>query len=570
MNNFISLISKREKILLIVIFFGAFVVSIVETLSLGSIAGFVMLISNPDILVDKLPEGDLKQYLSSLEIQLFIFYFSIIIILLFVLKNIFVLGYNYFSMWIERNILSNLSNKLLLIYLNQQYLFHIKNNPSKLTNSIISETARSVAFIFTYLNIIREIMVLSFLFITTLFIDYKLSILILFLMGLASIIFMIFMKNVLAKLGIESKVYAETRLKTLSEIFGIIKVIKLYNASQYFQKVFNHNNLKKLKTENLNRFINLIPRAFLEILAIITISVITYYFLYNDYSINNITPILTLLAILLIRAIPAFGIINVSVSVLQYHKESMKNIVNEFYKYKIIEDDSKKIKKIEKDIESIEIKNLFFSYPNSKHYVLRNLNFILNKNECVGIIGGSGEGKSTLIDLILGLFSPSKGEVLVNNLKFPLHQSYVDKIGYVPQDVYLTDDTIKNNIALGVAEDLIDEKKINKIIKVLKLEQLVSESKYGLNTLVGNRGVKLSGGQRQRIGIARAFYKESQVIILDEATNALDLKTEKEIISYVINNKKDKIIIIINHRTDMLKDCDKIISIEKGEIVEKK
>lgn len=570
MNNFISLISKREKILLIAIFFGAFVVSIVETLSLGSIAGFVMLISNPDILVDKLPEGDLKQYLSSLEIQLFIFYFSIIIILLFLLKNIFILGYSYFSMWIERNILSNLSNKLLLIYLNQPYLFHIKNNPSKLTNSIISETARSVAFIFTYLNIIREIMVLSFLFITTLFIDYKLSILILFLMGLASIIFMIIMKNILVKLGIQSKFYAETRLKNLSEIFGIIKVIKLYNASQYFQKVFNHNNLKKLKAENLHRFISLIPRAFLEILAIITISVITYYFLYSDYSINTIIPILTLLAILLIRAIPAFGIINVSVSVLQYHKESVKNIVNEFYKYKIVEENSKKIKKIEKDIESIEIKNLFFSYPNSKHYVLKNLNFILNKNECVGIIGGSGEGKSTLIDLILGLFNPSKGEVLVNNFKFPLHQSYVDKIGYVPQDVYLTDDTIKNNIALGIAEDLIDEKKINKIIKVLKLEQLVSESKYGLNTFVGNRGIKLSGGQRQRIGIARAFYKESQVIILDEATNALDLKTEKEIISYVINNKKDKIIIIINHRTDMLKDCDKIISIEKGGIVEKK
>jgi len=569
-NNFISLISKREKILLIVIFFGAFVVSIVETLSLGSFAGFVMLISNPDILVDKLPEGDLKQYLSSLEIQLFIFYFSIIIILLFLLKNIFILGYSYFSMWIERNILSNLSNKLLLIYLNQPYLFHIKNNPSKLINSIISETARSVAFIFTYLNIIREIMVLSLLFITTLFIDYKLSILILFLMGLASIIFMIIMKNILVKLGIQSKFYAETRLKNLSEIFGIIKVIKLYNASQYFQKVFNHNNLKKLKAENLHRFISLIPRAFLEILAIITISVITYYFLYSDYSINTIIPILTLLAILLIRAIPAFGIINVSVSVLQYHKESMKNIVNEFYKYKIVEENSKKIKKIEKDIESIEIKNLFFSYPNSKHYVLKNLNFILNKNECVGIIGGSGEGKSTLIDLILGLFNPSKGEVLVNNFKFPLHQSYVDKIGYVPQDVYLTDDTIKNNIALGIAEDLIDEKKINKIIKVLKLEQLVSESKYGLNTFVGNRGIKLSGGQRQRIGIARAFYKESQVIILDEATNALDLKTEKEIISYVINNKKDKIIIIINHRTDMLKDCDKIISVEKGEIVEKK
>jgi len=568
-QKFLILLKNREKFFLLFIFLGAFVLSIVETLSLGSLAGFVMVISDPEMLISKLPNGDFKGYVSSLKINDFILYSSILLIILFILKNIFILGYNYLSLWVERNILLNLSNRLLLSYLNQPYLFHVRNNPSKLINSIISETARGISFIFTSLNMIREILVLSLLFVSTIFINYQLSLIILATMGLASIIFFFLMKNVLASLGVKSKTYSEERLKNLSEIFGIIKIIKLYGASEYFQKMFNITNIRKIKAEQLNRFIGFIPRSFLEILAILTISFVTYYFIYNDYSIKNIIPILTLLAILLVRSIPAFGVLNVSASVLQYHKQSMINIVKEFEKYELIESQNKQKNISNNFVENIDIENLSFSYPNSQHDVLKNINLKISKSECIGLIGGSGSGKSTLIDIILGLYSPKQGMVLINKkADYSLHENYPDRIGYVPQDVYLTDDSIRNNIALGVNKNLIDDKKIFEIIKLLKLDQLILESEKGIDTIVGNRGIKLSGGQRQRIGIARAIYKDPQILILDEATNALDYESEKDILNSLIKNKQNKIIMIINHRVNMLKNCDRVLVVKNGMIIE--
>jgi ABC-type multidrug transport system fused ATPase/permease subunit len=569
-QKFLILLKNREKFFLLFIFLGAFVLSIVETLSLGSLAGFVMVISDPEMLISKLPNGDFKGYVSSLKINDFILYSSILLIVLFILKNIFILGFNYLSLLVERNILLNLSNRLLLSYLNQPYLFHVRNNPSKLINSIISETARGISFIFTSLNMIREILVLSLLFVSTIFINYQLSLIILATMGLASIIFFFLMKNVLASLGVKSKTYSEERLKNLSEIFGIIKIIKLYGASEYFQKMFNITNIRKIKAEQLNRFIGFIPRSFLEILAILTISFVTYYFIYNDYSIKNIIPILTLLAILLVRSIPAFGVLNVSASVLQYHKQSMINIVKEFEKYELIESQNKQKNISNNFVENIDIENLSFSYPNSQHDVLKNINLKISKSECIGLIGGSGSGKSTLIDIILGLYSPKQGMVLINKkADYSLHENYPDRIGYVPQDVYLTDDSIRNNIALGVNKNLIDDKKIFEIIKLLKLDQLILESEKGIDTIVGNRGIKLSGGQRQRIGIARAIYKDPQILILDEATNALDYESEKDILNSLIKNKQNKIIMIINHRVNMLKNCDRVLVVKNGMIIEK-
>jgi len=568
-QKFLILLKNREKFFLLFIFLGAFVLSIVETLSLGSLAGFVMVISDPEMLISKLPNGDFKGYVSSLKINDFILYSSILLIVLFILKNIFILGFNYLSLLVERNILLNLSNRLLLSYLNQPYLFHVRNNPSKLINSIISETARGISFIFTSLNMIREILVLSLLFVSTIFINYQLSLIILATMGLASIIFFFLMKNVLASLGVKSKTYSEERLKNLSEIFGIIKIIKLYGASEYFQKMFNITNIRKIKAEQLNRFIGFIPRSFLEILAILTISFVTYYFIYNDYSIKNIIPILTLLAILLVRSIPAFGVLNVSASVLQYHKQSMINIVKEFEKYELIESQNKQKNISNNFVENIDIENLSFSYPNSQHDVLKNINLKISKSECIGLIGGSGSGKSTLIDIILGLYSPKQGMVLINKkADYSLHENYPDRIGYVPQDVYLTDDSIRNNIALGVNKNLIDDKKIFEIIKLLKLDQLILESEKGIDTIVGNRGIKLSGGQRQRIGIARAIYKDPQILILDEATNALDYESEKDILNSLIKNKQNKIIMIINHRVNMLKNCDRVLVVKNGMIIE--
>ena len=563
-NNFIKLFPSREKLFLVLIFFGAFIVSIIETLSLGSLAGFVMAISDPTSVIQILPENKFKDYIITLSNEKLIFYSTILLIVLFIFKNLFILLFNYLTMWVERNILVKLSNKLLISYLNQPYIFHVNNNPNTLINSVISETARGLSFIFTSISLMREILVLLFLFLATILINYKLTIVIFLTMGVASIIFFFSIKNLLSSLGVKAKKYAEIRLKNLSEIFGIIKIIKLYNATNYFVKQFNTTNTEKIKIENQNRFIGLIPRSFLEIFAILTISIVIFFFLYYEYNFSTVIPVLTLLAVLLVRSIPAFGIINVSASVLQYHKQSMINILNEFEKYaKLPSLNNNEMSN--QEVNTIEIKNLSFAYPNSQNYALDNINLKLKQNDVIGIIGGSGSGKSTLIDIILGLYSPLKGQIIINGKKnISLHQNFNDKIGYVPQDVYLIDDSIKNNIALGLKDESIDEKRIFEIIRLLKLEKLLEDSKDGINTIVGNRGVKLSGGQRQRIGLARAMYKKSQILILDEATNALDFETEQEIINFLIKNKENKIIMIINHRVNMLKSCDQIYMLNNG------
>ena len=273
------------------------------------------------------------------------------------------------------------------------------------------------------------------------------------------------------------------------------------------------------------------------------------------------------MAILLVRAVPAFGVINVSASVLQYHKQSMNFILEEL---KYDRNYKREIEKSEKiinnnSIDSIEIQNLTFSYPGTEKKILNNVNLDLYKGDFVGIKGDSASGKSTLVDIILGLLKPSQGQVIINKKSdLKLFEINNENIGYVPQDVFLTDDTLKNNIGLGIREEIINEEKVIKILKKLKLEEILNNE--GINSKLGNRGIKLSGGQRQRIGIARALYRDPEVLILDEATNALDIETEKIIIDEIKNLRKNMIVIMINHRSSVFKDCNKMFKVEDGHI----
>ena len=567
LKNFINLFPKKEKLLVLFVFLSTFFVSAFESISLGSLAGYVMIISDTETFIEKIPFNDFKNFAKSVSHNKFIIISSILLIIIFILKNLLILLFNYLNIWVEKKFLVNLSKKLLNSYLRKKYIFHVKTNPNTLINSVLSETARGLSFIFTIINLMREVLVLIILFSSIIIINHNLALMIILTMGFASIVFFFTIKNILKKLGLESKIYNEIRLKNLSETFGIVKLIKIFNARNYFLNQFNRTNIKKINIENKIRFFTLIPRAFLEVVAIFTISLTTFYFIYNNYSLVSVIPTLSLLAILLVRAVPAFGVINVSASVLQYHKQSMNFILEELkddrnYKREI--EKSEKIKS-NNSIDSIEIQNLTFSYPGTEKIILNNVNLDLYKGDFVGIKGDSASGKSTLVDVILGLLKPSQGQVIINkksNLK--LFEINNENIGYVPQDVYLTDDTLKNNIGLGIREEIINEEKVIKILKKLKLEEILNNE--GIYSKLGNRGMKLSGGQRQRIGIARALYRDPEVLILDEATNALDIETEKIIIDEIKNLRKNMIVIMINHRSSAFKDCNKMFKVEDGHI----
>jgi len=566
LKYFFTLFKKKDKIYVSLIFFGAFVVSLVESLSLGSVAGYIVILSDSSSILDKLPSGSIKTNLQSLDQKNLLIYSTIGLIILFIIKNIFLLFFNFFSMKVEKNIYLNLSERLVISYLNQPYIFHTLNNPNNLKNSIISETARSVAFIFNFLHLIREFLVLFFLIISAFIINYKIALLILLTMGISSFIFLTTIKNYLIDLGIKSKIYAEDRLKHLYETFGIIKIIKLNDLTKLFVKKFYLIHSKKINTENKHKFVSLLPRAFLETLAIIIICLTVYYFIYKGVSFKEIFPSLSFLVILLVRSIPAFGIININTSVLQYHKESMKNILMQFKKYENLKETKINKNLINNKIQSIQLSNVNFSYSNSSPTILDDISIELNKGETIGFVGESGSGKTTLIDIILGLFDPKKGEIKINGKNnLSLVENFENAVGYVPQDIFLVDDTILFNITLDDKIRVTDDK-INKIIEDVDLKDFIKQSPEGLNTIVGNKGIKISGGQKQRLGIARMLYQNPELIIMDESTNALDYETEKKIFNKILKLKQDKIIIFINHRLQMLKNCDKIFVLEKGKI----
>ena len=313
MKNILKLtdfFSYKDKIFLISIFFGAFIVSIVETFSLGSVAGFVVTLTDPKSAIELIPFQKLKFHLQSLNHYDFIIVTTVSLIVIFIAKNIFVLMFQYINMYIEKNIYVKLCQKLLISYLNRPYIFHVENNSNTLINSVLSEVARALSSIFLIIKLLREFLVLTLLFSTLIFIDHKLIFIIILTMGSASFLFFISIKNLSEKLGIKQKYFSENRLKTLNEIFGLIKIIKLSNASEIFLKKFNKLNMKKTSVENSNKFIGLMPRSLLELFAIITISIVIFFFIYFEYDFKNIIPTLTLLAVLLVRSIPAFGVIN--------------------------------------------------------------------------------------------------------------------------------------------------------------------------------------------------------------------------------------------------------------------
>jgi ABC-type multidrug transport system fused ATPase/permease subunit len=266
--------------------------------------------------------------------------------------------------------------------------------------------------------------------------------------------------------------------------------------------------------------------------------------------------------------IPSLNRIIAATQSLKYYLPSIDVVYKEINSYNQVKIDENSLENF-KFLNEIQFKKVDFKFKNGIP-VLKDVNIKISKGQTIGIIGESGSGKSTFVDLLIGLHEPTSGEIFIDGHKdFQLKQSWRNKIGYVSQSIYLTDDTIKNNIALGVSEDNINTVRINQLIKDVQLEEYIKTLELGFDTKVGERGVQLSGGQRQRIGIARALYNQPEILVLDEATSALDSETEKEVMESINNLKRDKTLIMIAHRMTTLSNCSEIYEVKNNSIFKK-
>ena len=490
----------------------------------------------------------------------------LILLLVYLLKGIFLIFLAWEQSKFTSNLYSKLTTKLYGIYLRQYYEFHLLRNSAELIRNIQSElilfnrAAQALILLSTELSLIIGLIAMLIL------IEPFGTLVVMFVLTISVIIFHSFTKRYLIEWAEKRQVLSKKINQILLEGLEGVKDIKLLGIELSFISKYAINNNSWARINSLQLTLSQAPRMYLEILGISGLTLLVIVMVLQGKSLEALLPTIIIFAAAAFKMLPGFNRI---MGAIQNVKLTVP-VVNVLYdEFKLEPKDNFKKKIIPFNfVNNIILNKLHFKYKDSNNYSLENINININFGETVGFIGESGSGKSTLIDLILGLISPEKGEIMVDDKNI---QNYIrgwqNNIGYVPQSIYLTDNSLRNNIAFGIPNDKINEEAVLKSIKSAQLDDLIKSSDDGLNTFVGERGVRLSGGQRQRIGIARALYHNPSILVLDEATSALDTETENRVMDSVLALKGKKTILIVAHRTNTLKNCDKIFKLNKGKIV---
>ncbi len=545
--------------------------NILEIMSIGTIPIFLKLALDPSDIIERAPEF-MQETLSKFDFSQnnFLITFSIVLLIVFILKNLYLFGIHYYQKKFFKDLRIKNSDKLLNFYFSQPYSFFLSNNPAYLLRSLSSDLDMANDYIEAILNAVREILIILFIFVLLLLSNTIISLSVLSGIIFFSLVTFLPFKKKLSNLAKENFEERGKQIKIVDQIFGNIQEIKILLKEKFFFDKFKMNTIQLKYNVFFHQLFAKAPRLIFELLAVFIIVSLIIFYILDNREIANLLPLLALLGMCALRLIPSFNIIIQSFAIIKKSKVSFASIVNEMNKTRnnysqIKYDENSKIKN--SNINSIQIKNLSFKYKDTDKFILKNINIKIKKNSSIGIIGKTGCGKSTLLKIILGLLEPTSGKVLFNNTNISENlRLWFKNLSYVPQKVFLSDESIKKNIAIGEDEDQIDIKKILYSLKLAGLNEFISSLPKKLDTKVGAQGIKLSGGQIQRIGIARAIYTDPSVFVLDEATSSLDQKTENEILNDFFKYKDSKFTIIVSHRLSSLKFCDEVFYIKDGEI----
>lgn len=564
----ISILNKdsQKKFLKIVSF--VIIGSFIETLSLYLIYQSIKYFSDPINYIDS--QNLFYNFFDffNLENKYLILFIIVFLILIFFIKFLYFSFLYYKKFKFVFFLYANISSKILKNYLFQNYDFHLKSDSSKLLRNLKDEVSQFTAgAILQTLNLITESIIFTSIIILLLFFEAKFVIISLSFILSLTFIYHIFIRSTFQKWGKIRQKFASISLKNAMESIHGIKDIKIFRSEDFFLKSYLKNMRMLAKSNIIVNTLNQLPRLLLELVVIIIACFFIFYNFNNNLLDVNLLPSVGLFLAASFKLIPSVSRILNSLNSLKYNLSAIIIVKKELELSRNI---------INKDLISnkslyfndrIKIDNLSFKYSNRKYSIFENVNIEIKKNTTIGIMGSSGAGKSTLIDLIIGLKEPLTGQIFIDEKNLRDNKDlWLKKIGYVPQKVYITDDTIKNNIALGLDNNLINYEKIKNVIKQCQLENFVKKLSEGINTKLGDRGLVISGGELQRIGIARALYKDSELLILDEFTSALDDANELKLVEIIKDLSNSKTIIISSHKKKLFDSCDNIFLIEDRKI----
>lgn len=565
MNLFLKIFdvfNYKQKInfifLLVLIFFNTFL----EMISIGIILPLIALLTQDNFIDKYYFILNYFNFIFELNKINLIYFFIIFLVVIFFIKNILILSFSIFKYNFFFNILNIYSKKLYKIYINKDYSFFTKNNSSILIRnvdnvSIFSESINQILFF------ISDFLTILGLLILLMYFEFFGTMILLSIVLFSFYFYSFFTRSTVINFGNLRQVYQKKKIQSLYEGFSAIREIKIFFKEKFFINRYSNNLFSYSEASKMYEIFQSLPKLWLEMIGVISLSILI--FLLNSKADLNIISMLAIYGASAFKIMPSLNRVISSSQFLIHYNSIIVEIIKQLKSNLAFSSLNNNL--LKKDFnfkKSLKVNNLSFFYNKSKK-IFSNLNFIVKKNETIGIIGKTGTGKSTFINILSGLIKAKKGEITIDNTNIKsVVSNYNPLFAIIPQSIFLLDDSILSNVAFGIDKNKINRKIFFESIKLAQLDKFIKGLPLKENTNVGERGIKLSGGQIQRIGIARALYFQPQILILDEATSSLDQKTESEFMKMLYSLKRKITIIIVSHRMSTLIKCDKVYEIKNG------
>jgi ATP-binding cassette subfamily B protein/ATP-binding cassette subfamily C protein len=554
-----SILERRRKFYLVLLFFLSVLLSMVETIGVSAVMPFISAASNPGVI----DSGWYKYFYDLFGFEgknSFVISFGAVIILFYVFRSLFNIFYNYLINKFSLGTFRHFAARLFKTYLALPYKVYVQKNPSVFHEMISGEANNLSELLLRVLKAFSESFTVLFLYLFMILVNWRMTLVLTFILILLVLIVFTTLIRINKKLG-EKRYAASVKLsRTIWETFGNFKFIKLKGNEDKIYRVFNDSAASLSHTSITSSTLETIPKNVLENLGFSLLIAVVCFILWRYNSAAMVIPVISMYALALYRMLPAVNHILEHLNAIAFREQSLHMIYGDLN----LETDNEGYSPVA-FTRSIRGENLWFRYLKGED-VLRDISLEIRSGEKIAFVGESGSGKTTLVDILIGIYRPTRGSIYVDDVLIDHAniRSWRGKIGYIPQSIYLFDGTVAENVAFGSD---YDGEKIIQVLKKAKIWNFL-ESKEGLGTLVGEGGIQLSGGQKQRIGIARALYSDPEILVLDEATSSLDDETESQIMDEIYDVSGSKTLIIIAHRLSTVERCDRRIQIEAGVLAE--
>ncbi len=535
--------------------------SVLETLGVGLVIPVLIFMSQSDPMA-RFPW--LAEMLGPISITQLLAGATLVLVGTYALKAVYLAFVTWKQARFVFGVQVSLSRQLFDGYLRQPYTFHLQRNSAEMIRNVVTETSQfSHVATIPGLTLLSEGFVLAAISALLLVLEPVGALTVVLTIGVAGFAYYRITRARVLRWGIDRQYHEGMRIQHLQQGLGGVKEVKLLGRELEFLERYAVHDLGVAYVQERQLTLQGLPRIWMELLGVTGLCALVLTLMSQGKPAASLVPTLGLFAAAAFRLIPSLSKVVTAVQSLRYAKPVIDTLTNELREMDrrgtVGRTGSLSI------CRSLALRNVSFRYPDASSNALENINLEIPHGSSIGFIGGSGAGKSTLVDIVLGLLTPTRGAVLVdgNDIGSNL-RDWQDQIGYVPQSIFLTDDSLRSNVAFGVAPADMDEQAVLRALRLAQLEEFTNELPDGLNTVVGERGVRLSGGQRQRIGIARALYHDPAVLVLDEATSALDTATERGVMEAVKALQGKKTILLVAHRLSTVEHCDMIVRLEQG------